>query len=110
MGENGFGKTTIIKLLAPLYNPSSGIITVDGNDIREFDPVEWRSRIGVIFQDFVKYQMSALENIWMSNVDSEPDLNKSRKQPDILTPILLSVVCPRDMKPFLGDGSAMVMN
>lgn len=74
VGENGSGKTTIIKLLCYLYRPSQGVITADGVDIREFDPVQWRSLVTVIFQDYMKYQMTAWENIWVSSVDTEPNL------------------------------------
>jgi len=73
VGENGSGKTTIIKLLCYLYRPSQGVITADDVDIREFDPVQWRSLVTVIFQDYMKYQMTAWENIWVSSVDNEPN-------------------------------------
>jgi ATP-binding cassette subfamily B protein len=73
VGENGSGKTTLIKLLCLLYQPSTGYISVDDVDLTAFDPIEWRSKISVIFQDYVKYQMPAWENIWMSNIDDLPD-------------------------------------
>jgi ATP-binding cassette, subfamily B, bacterial len=68
VGENGAGKTTLVKLLARLYDPDSGRIAVDGIDVREFDPVEWRSRIAVIFQDFLQFYLSAAENVGLGNV------------------------------------------
>jgi ATP-binding cassette, subfamily B, bacterial len=72
VGENGSGKTTLIKLLCHLYDPSSGQITLDGVDLRQFDPVSWRREISVIFQDYVHYHLSAWENIWLGKVEAEP--------------------------------------
>jgi ATP-binding cassette subfamily B protein len=63
VGENGSGKTTLIKLLAGLYTPTSGRVLVDGLPISEWDPGTLRRRIGVIFQDFVRYQLTVGENI-----------------------------------------------
>jgi ATP-binding cassette subfamily B protein len=73
VGANGSGKTTLVKLLCRLYDPDIGRITVDGTDIRRLDPTEWRRRISVILQDYVQYQMTAWENIWLGDVDREPD-------------------------------------
>jgi ATP-binding cassette subfamily B protein len=63
VGENGSGKTTLIKLLTRLYEPSAGTITLDGRDLREWDRSTLHRRIGVIFQDFVRYQLTVGENI-----------------------------------------------
>jgi ATP-binding cassette subfamily B protein len=63
VGENGSGKTTLIKLLTRLYQPSSGRILMDGQDLREWDEVALRERIGVIFQDFARYQLLVGENV-----------------------------------------------
>ena len=73
VGENGSGKTTLIKLLCRLYDPSSGLITVDGVDLREVDLTAWRREIGVILQDYVHYNLTAQDNIWFGNVDVPPD-------------------------------------
>jgi ATP-binding cassette subfamily B protein len=73
VGENGAGKTTLIKLLCRLYDPSAGTISLDGIDLREFDPICWRREISVMFQDYVHYHLSAWENIWLGNVELEPD-------------------------------------
>lgn len=63
VGENGSGKTTLIKLLTRLYEPTSGRITLDGLDLREWDRDALRERVGVIFQDFARYQMLVGENV-----------------------------------------------
>ncbi|HRC54836.1 MAG TPA: ABC transporter ATP-binding protein, partial [Kofleriaceae bacterium] len=63
VGDNGSGKTTLIKLLTRLYEPTRGRITLDGLDLRDWDPVTLHRRIGVIFQDFVRYQLTVGENI-----------------------------------------------
>ncbi len=63
VGENGSGKTTLIKLLTRLYAPTSGRILLDGKDLAEWDETALRERIGVIFQDFVRYQMLVGENV-----------------------------------------------
>ena len=73
VGENGSGKTTLIKLLCRLYDPSSGAITVDGVDLRDLDPVEWRRELSVTFQDYVHYALTARENIWLGDVTRPPD-------------------------------------
>src|SRR5262249_50986371 len=61
VGPNGAGKTTMIKLLTRLYDPTEGQILLDGIDLREYDIDELRQRIGVIFQDFVRYQLTVRE-------------------------------------------------
>jgi ATP-binding cassette subfamily B protein len=73
VGQNGAGKTTLIKLMTRLYDPSEGQILLDGVDLRDYDLDELRQRIGVIFQDFVKYQLSAKENIGFGQIDRLDD-------------------------------------
>jgi ATP-binding cassette, subfamily B, bacterial len=68
VGENGSGKTTLIKLLARLYTPSSGRILLDGLDLQSWDETALRERIGVIFQDFARYQLKVGENIGAGDV------------------------------------------
>jgi ATP-binding cassette subfamily B protein len=63
VGENGSGKTTLIKLLTRLYEPTGGRILLDGEDLRQWDQAVLRERIGVIFQDFTRYQMLVGENV-----------------------------------------------
>ena len=73
VGENGAGKTTLVKLLARLYDPDEGRILLDGQDLREYDLAELRANIGVIFQDFVRYQMTAAENIAVGRIEARDD-------------------------------------
>ncbi len=68
VGENGSGKTTLIKLLTRLYTPSRGRILLDGVDLQDWDEAVLRSRIGVIFQNFVQYQFTAGENVGVGDV------------------------------------------
>jgi ATP-binding cassette subfamily B protein len=73
VGENGSGKTTLIKLLTRLYVPSGGRIVLDGTDLRDWDLGTLRRRIGVIFQDFVRYQFIVGENIGVGDVAALDD-------------------------------------
>lgn len=73
VGMNGAGKTTLIKLLTRLYDPTEGQILVDDIDLREYDLTSWRQQIGVIFQDFVRYHLSASENIGFGQVEALGD-------------------------------------
>ena len=73
VGTNGAGKTTLVKLLAGLYTPSKGVITVDGTDWTRIRSDELADSVSVIFQDFMLYNVSAKENIWFGNVKRDPD-------------------------------------
>ena len=68
VGENGAGKTTLVKLLARLYEPDSGYITVDGIDLRNIELHSLRDNIGIIFQDYVRFNLSAAENIAIGDI------------------------------------------
>ncbi|TXB63304.1 ABC transporter ATP-binding protein [Phaeodactylibacter luteus] len=68
VGENGAGKTTLVKLLARLYEPTEGRILIDGKDIRSFGLQELRNQIGIIFQDYIRFQLQAGENIAIGNI------------------------------------------
>jgi len=73
VGENGAGKTTLVKLLARLYDPDEGRILLDGHDLREYDVEDLRANIGVIFQDFVRYHLTAAENIAVGRIEARHD-------------------------------------
>jgi ATP-binding cassette subfamily B protein len=73
VGENGSGKTTLIKLLTRLYVPSAGRILLDGLDLAEWYPSALRRRVGVIFQDFARYQLKVGENIGVGDVEHFDD-------------------------------------
>ena len=73
VGLNGAGKTTLIKLITRLYDPTEGVILLDGHDIREYATDELYSIYGIIFQDFGKYAVNAAENIAFGNIRTEVD-------------------------------------
>jgi ATP-binding cassette subfamily B protein len=73
VGLNGAGKSTLIKLLAGLYRPDAGRITADGVDIDELGAAAWRARISVVFQDFVRYHLSARDNVALGHADVPRD-------------------------------------
>ncbi len=82
VGENGSGKTTLIKLLTRLYTPTGGRISLDGLDLQEWDVEALRQRIGVIFQDFGRYQFSVGENIGAGDVRYIDDLERWKTAAD----------------------------
>jgi ATP-binding cassette subfamily B protein len=73
VGMNGAGKTTLIKLLTRLYDPTEGQILLDGVDLRDYDLTDLRRRIGVIFQDFVRYHLAARENVGFGQIEALDD-------------------------------------
>jgi ATP-binding cassette subfamily B protein len=78
VGRNGAGKTTIVKLLTRLYDPDEGQILINGHDIREYDLEALRAEIGVIFQDYVTYYLTAMRNIGVGRVAEMDDLEGVR--------------------------------
>jgi ATP-binding cassette, subfamily B, bacterial len=74
IGENGEGKTTIVKLMTRLYDPTEGQILLDGIDLREYDIEDLHREIGVIFQDFMRYEMTARENIAVGRIEEIDNL------------------------------------
>jgi ATP-binding cassette subfamily B protein len=67
VGENGSGKTTLVKLLCRLYDPSEGVVQIDGIDLKDFRVADLRAQLAVLFQDYARYQLSARDNIWLGN-------------------------------------------
>ncbi len=76
VGENGAGKTTLVKLLALLYEPTEGRILIDGVDIREYDLDDLRRNIGIIFQDYMRFQLKASENIAIGNIEAVEEMSQ----------------------------------
>ena len=70
VGVNGAGKTTIVKLLCRLYQPTSGVILVDGVPLDQFDAASWQRQLAVLFQDFVRYELTALDNVRLADPSS----------------------------------------
>jgi ATP-binding cassette subfamily B protein len=73
VGENGAGKTTLVKLLTRLYDPDEGRILLDGRDLRDYDLEALRGNIGVIFQDFVRYNLTAYDNIAVGRIGARDE-------------------------------------
>jgi len=73
VGENGAGKSTLVKLLCRLYDPDTGTVSVDGINLKTADPDDWRKHTAVFFQDFVRYQFTVGENIWVGDVTQPRD-------------------------------------
>lgn len=69
VGLNGAGKSTLAKLLLGLYQPTSGRITINGQDLSDIDPTWWRSQTAAVFQDYMKYQLTVRENIGFGNLE-----------------------------------------
>ena len=76
VGENGAGKTTLVKLLARLYDPDEGRILLDGVDLRDYDLADLRANVGVIFQDFVRFHLSAADNIAVGRIAARQDRSR----------------------------------
>lgn len=67
VGENGAGKSTLIKLLLRFYDPTAGRITVGGTDLRDLDPVQWRSQVAAVFQDYARFEWSVRDNVLLGS-------------------------------------------
>jgi ATP-binding cassette subfamily B protein len=79
IGENGQGKTTIVKLITRLYDPTEGQILIDGVDLRDYDMEDLCHEIGVIFQDFMRYEMTARDNIAVGRIQERDRLDQIKK-------------------------------
>lgn len=75
VGENGAGKTTLVKLLACLYKPTEGRILIDGLDVQDYQLADLRANIGIIFQDYIRYEMTVSDNIAIGDVTRFEDEN-----------------------------------
>ncbi|GLI03489.1 multidrug ABC transporter permease [Phytohabitans aurantiacus] len=78
VGENGAGKTSLVKLLCGLYPPTAGTVSVDGHDLADLDLAAWRRRVSVLFQDFTRYDLSAADNVSMGAAHVPPDPDRLR--------------------------------
>jgi ATP-binding cassette subfamily B protein len=76
VGENGAGKTTIVKLLTRLYDPTEGRISIDGIDLRDMAPADIHAHVGVIFQDFIRYSFTARDNIGVGRIEARADQSR----------------------------------
>jgi ATP-binding cassette subfamily B protein len=110
VGENGSGKTTLIKLLTKLYLPSSGRILLDGQDLREWDEAALRQRIGVIFQDFTRYQLMLGENIGAGDVRYFEDEARWARRQEALPRRRRCRNCRSAIKRRSASGSTMAAN
>ncbi len=79
VGENGAGKTTIVKLLARLYDPTTGVIRVDGEDLQNLELEAWRRQIAIVFQDFGRYALTLEENIALGDLKALNELERLRR-------------------------------
>lgn len=76
VGENGAGKTTLVKLLARLYEPTEGRILLDGVDLKDYDLTDLRKEVGIIFQDYIRFQLNASENIAVGNINLKEEIKE----------------------------------
>lgn len=102
VGENGQGKTTIVKLLTRLYDPTAGQILLDGVDLREYDLEDLWREIGVIFQDFMRYDLTAAENIAVGKIEEQHNTFRlwSAAQKSLAEPVIRKL--PRGYEQILG--------
>jgi ATP-binding cassette subfamily B protein/ATP-binding cassette subfamily C protein len=102
VGENGAGKSTLVKLLLRLYDPTEGEIRYGGVDLRDMDAIDLRSRMGAVFQDFVRYQFTAAENVGLgspAHVEDRPRIEEAVRRAGAL-PVVESL--PRGLDTVLG--------
>jgi ATP-binding cassette subfamily B protein len=102
IGENGEGKTTLVKLMTRLYDPVEGQVLLDGVDLREYSLEDLYREIGVIFQDFMRYEMTARENIAVGRIDEVNNLPLLRAAADKSMANEVIARLPRDYEQMLG--------
>jgi ATP-binding cassette subfamily B protein len=103
VGENGAGKTTIVKLLTGLYAPTEGRILLDGKDLREWNETELRARFGVVFQDFNQYQLSARDNVGLGDAPHVTDDARVRRAAEEGGAAEVIAALPRGLDTALGN-------
>jgi len=102
VGENGAGKTTLVKLLARLYDPTEGRILLDGIDLKQYDLADLRMHMGIIFQDYIRYQMSFSQNIAVGNIDEKENTELIRSAAHQSMADLLAEKLPQHYDQMLG--------
>jgi ATP-binding cassette subfamily B protein len=102
VGENGAGKTTLVKLLARLYDPTEGRILLDGADLRNYNIADLRLNLGIIFQDYIHYQMSFSQNIAVGNIDELANTELIRKAAHESLADVLAAKLPLGYEQWLG--------
>ena len=102
VGENGAGKTTLVKLLARLYDPTGGRILLDGVDLREYHVEDLRKEIGVIFQDYMRYDMLAAENIGVGRIDALADQPRIEQSAQKSLAAAVIAALPNEYRQMLG--------
>jgi len=102
VGQNGAGKSTLIKLLCRFYDPSSGRILIDGVDLREFDPNDFRQQLAVLFQEPVRYQARARENISFGDVTGIDDMERTAEAAEAAGATEFLNKLPKGMETYLG--------
>jgi ATP-binding cassette subfamily B protein len=102
VGENGAGKTTLVKLLARLYDPTEGRILLDNVDLKEYDLADLRINIGVIFQDFLRYQMTLAQNIAVGNIGEKENRELIRSSAKLSLADVLAEKLPGQYDQMLG--------
>lgn len=92
VGGNGAGKSTVVKLLGRLYDPSQGQILIDGTDIKEYDPAELHREFGLMFQHYASYQFTVAENIGIGNIEYIDSLSGVTKAAEraVLLPVIVA--------------------
>jgi len=102
VGENGAGKTTLVKLLARLYDPTEGRILLDGIDLKEYDLTDLRLNTGIIFQDYLRYQMTLAQNIAVGNITEKDNRELIQKSAELSLADVLANKLPDKYDQMLG--------
>jgi ATP-binding cassette subfamily B protein len=102
VGENGAGKTTLVKLMARLYDPTEGRILLDGKDLKEYDLDDLRHNLGIIFQDYIRYQMTFYHNIAVGNIQEIENEELVKKAAELSLADQLAMKLPGSYQQWLG--------